>query len=154
MNYSGQIHLKKTYFELYNSCTIICHVSLKTASLHANREDEQIGKRMDYTDHSSDGNQISSSEEKPSSSLVLLQEQRLFRRITWLTSLWGNTIGICLILFGENCYLLAGYIPHAFYPTSPVIYRLLRAYPKTYDTMKAKTSEGANHATNAPMGSQ
>jgi hypothetical protein len=100
--------------------------SLKATPLRARTEkDELMEKRMDCPSQPSENNQLSSAEDKPSSSSALLQEQQLFRRIMWLTLLLGVTIGICVILFGENWYILAGYIPHAFYPTSPVIYRLL-----------------------------
>lgn len=52
-------------------------------------------------------------------------EQRLFRHITWLTLLLGIMIGIWLTLFGGLWYVSTGSIPNAFYPTSPIIYRLL-----------------------------
>lgn len=82
-------------------------------------------KRMDSSNQISEKTQIPLLEEKSSSSPMLLQEQRLFRRVIWLTLFLGITAGIGLTLFGELCYILAGYVPHAFYPTSPIIYKLL-----------------------------
>lgn len=73
---------------------------------------------MDDSDRLSEDGQLHSKSE-------LLQAQRLSRRIVWLAVLAGITIGICLTLFVETWYLLAGNIPNAFYPTSPVIYKLL-----------------------------
>jgi hypothetical protein len=51
-------------------------------------------------------------------------EQRLFGRITWFTLLLGIMIGIWLTL-GAGLWYVLRFIPYAFYPTSPIIYRLL-----------------------------
>lgn len=80
---------------------------------------------MDRHNQLSQDNQFSFSEEKSSSSLTLLQEQQLSRLIIWLTFFLEIAVGICLTLFGELRYVLAGYIPHAFCPTSSIIYKLL-----------------------------
>ncbi len=89
---------------------------------------------MDRPDQPAGDDQSSLSASKFSSSPELLHlsipsapspEQRLFRRITWLTLLLGVMFGIFLTLSGGLWYVSAGFIPYAFYPTSPIIYRLL-----------------------------
>ncbi|MBA2285307.1 MAG: hypothetical protein H0W02_07495 [Ktedonobacteraceae bacterium] len=90
---------------------------------------------MDRPDQRPRDDHMSSSEGKLPSSPEYLQqqsispatspEQRLFRRITWLTLLLGVMFGIFLTFSGGLWYVSAGFIPYAFYPTSPIIYRLL-----------------------------
>lgn len=87
--------------------------------------------RMDRQDQVSEDNQPPSPASKQSSLSALSRtqwitspEQRLFRRIMWLTLLLGIMVGITLIIFGASLYVLTGHVPHAFYPTSPIIYRL------------------------------
>lgn len=90
---------------------------------------------MDRPDQPPGDDQMSSLEGKlpsspeflqpPSIPSVTLPEQRLFSRITWLTLLLGIMLGSFLTLSAGVWYVSTGVIPYAFYPTSPIIYRLL-----------------------------
>lgn len=80
---------------------------------------------MDRPDQVLEANQSPALLQEQSPPPTLSPEHRLFRRITWLTLLLGIMIGIWLTLLGGLWYISTGSIPNAFYPTSPIIYRLL-----------------------------
>jgi hypothetical protein len=109
---------------------------LSRGDLHTSRaKDEPMENGMDCPGQPSGDDPSSSSEGKFLSSPELLQkplrtsrtspEQRLFLRILGLTLLLGIVVGIWLLLLAGLYYVSAGFIPNAFYPTSPLIYRLL-----------------------------
>lgn len=77
---------------------------------------------------SSSAEQVLSSPEppqEPSRTWIPPSEQRLLKRLLRLTMLQGIMMGIGLTLGAGACYTLTGHIPHAFFPASPLAYKLL-----------------------------